>query len=276
MRISNVKIGSATLTGRSGINLDEHGSKRTDTILTCWVLDGVSPLIFRRTHAWQFKKFFRAGKILNKEFFDAEWMNIEHAFRKISENIKASKHRSDFLSGFFFHWPLFSCGLVQINKKTDKIKMVLYGDCMIIEDRDCGIRKYEYKELESRKTRRNRVFGILDLILNTKTSTCLKRIIFAIVRIGQIWFGDSRVFSINKYFDPAVVELSSAEGVKGIYILSDGASWYVKDNDDNTKELVNSLNYRGVKETIDWIRSQEDKNRDFGRYDDATIVAITV
>lgn len=274
MRITDTMIDSGSLTGISGINLDEYGYIDNDSGLIFWVLDGVSPLIFQRKDIWQFRKFFRAGNLLNRAFKCANWKDVRQTFSNISSQIRQSAGPANFLSDPFYHWPLFSCGLVKISKKNERIELALYGDCVIVIQRGESFEKYEYIELENRKTKINKVFNIFDSCLSTSVSGCFKKALFAVIRVQQIWFGKSRVFSIKKHYPPSIIKVFENDSIDNIAILSDGVSWYIKNNDAHMMKLMNMLSEKGVSNTLAWLRSIENMNTDFGRYDDATIILI--
>lgn len=276
MKITDAKIDSGSLTGKSGINLDECGFTQDNINLTCWVIDGVSPLIFRKKDAWQFRKFFHAGQLLNRAFKQVDWRDIKQDFLTISNQFRTNKNANYFLSGPFYHWPLFSCGLVKINQEKEQIECVLYGDCVIIIRRGGFFEKFEYQELENKKYTINKLFKFFDAHLRASKSGCLKKLLFAIIRIQQIWFGKLRIFSIKKYFSPPIVKLSDKKDIEHIVILSDGVSWYIKDNDEHMQKLMNSLSELGVQKTLSWLRNMEDMNTDFGRHDDSTIISISL
>lgn len=274
MKTFKAKIDFGSLTGKSGINLDELGYISDDNNVICWVIDGVSPLIFSKKHAWQFRKFSHAGNVLNKSFKQANWDSVNNTFSEITKTIKDSINKPLFLSGAFFHWPLFSCGLVKIEQQSNTINLALYGDCVIIIQRGDSFEKYEYRELEDRKDNINKLFKIFDTYLNSYISKVPKKILFAVIRIQQIWFGKSRVLSVKKHFPPAVSQVVRKYDIDNIVILSDGVSWYIKNNDENMTGLMNSIHERGVGQTLTWLRSMEELNTDFGKYDDATIISI--
>jgi hypothetical protein len=276
MRTINTKIDFGSLTGRSGVNLDEYGHINNDRSLIFWVIDGVSPLIFSQKHAWKFRRFFHAGKLLNNAFKCSSWNNVQCTFSEISNQIRESKDSASFLSGFFYHWPLFSCGLVKVDKSKRTIELALYGDCVIVVRKGDSFEKYEYMALENRKTKINKLFNIFDFYLSTSISGCLKKILFSVIRVQQIWFGKSRVFSIKKHYPPSLIRVLSTNSIDNIAILSDGVSWYVKNSDQHLRKLMNSLSENGVCKTLDWLRSIENENTDFGKYDDATIISISL
>jgi hypothetical protein len=274
MRITDPMIDSGSLTGRSGINLDEFGYIENDSSLIFWVLDGVSPLIFRRKDVWQFRKFFRAGDLLNRVFKCASWNDVRQTFSNISRQIRQDADSAIFLSDSFYHWPLFSCGLVKVSKKNERLELALYGDCVIVIQRGDSFEKHEYLEIENRKSNINKIFDFFDLCLNASVSGYFKKVLFAFIRVQQIWLGKYRVFSIKKHYPPSITKMFENDGIDSIAILSDGVSWYIKNNEDHMGKLMSKLSENGVSNTLSWLRSMENMNTDFGKYDDATIFLV--
>ena len=276
MKTFNTSIATGTLTGKSGINLDEQGYIKNRNNIICWVVDGVSPILFCRGHAWQFKRFWHASKLLNNAFQCENWANIHCSFKLIVKKLKTQDKSTTFLNGPFYHWPLFSCGLVKIDFKYNTIELAIYGDCIIIIEKDCKFKNYCYEELEKKKEKINKLFNVFDKYIHTIVSGYLKKIIFSLIRAQQIWFGISRVYSIYKYYPPAISEFVELKDVNRIVIISDGVSWYLKKNIHNTSRLMEALSKNGVEKTLIWLRSLEGQNSDFGRYDDATIAVINL
>lgn len=274
--INEVFIKSASITGRSGINLDEYGYKKDETRLVCWVIDGVSPIIFKKKQKWKFRNFFYAGRYLNKILHQQEWIDLKQSFKKIASTILNSKHSNLYTKGPFFLRPLYSIGIVQIDYLKGIIRLGLYGDCVIIIKDGNEYSLIEYKKLELLKVKLDYMFNIMNTFLPNQLANILKKIIFSLIRFLQIYLGKYRVFSVKKDFGPAIFKTFDIKSVEKVYIMSDGVSWYFKDNAKKMKKLISIIEKDGVKTALSELRIHENDNVGFGNYDDATIMAIQI
>lgn len=272
--LDKVLFDGASLTGRSGINLDELGTIKSDNSMISWVLDGVSPIIFSRKHAFKFRSFQRAGRVLNSLLRKEKWQNLEESFANVARHIRAQAFRDLFLSGPFFLRPLFSCGIVKIDVISGCVDVALYGDCMVVLKRNGLFEIVQYSELEDYKVRLNEFFSLVESAFPSALSSYIKKLVFAKRRAQQIWLGRSRIFSVRKDFGPAVSQRFDIQGLENIYIMSDGVTWFCKDSEDKLRQLVTSIERMGANDTLMELRSKEASNAGFGKYDDMTLISI--
>lgn len=267
-----------TETGKSGINLDEVGFHKGNGQVTAWVLDGVSPIFFKESDKTRlFQNFQKASFHVNESFKNYEWTDVINGIEKLKSKILSSDNHRLFEGNIFYQTPLFSCGIVQVQKKHNdvNIKIALYGDCVVIVDDGEKITKYEYANLERLKTFLNRIFIVSDKIFSATVNTIFKKLVFICIRFFQIKFGVFRVFSVKDNFAPAIIQnITLPICNTSVIIVSDGLSWYFKNDSKKLKAIVETATKYGADSVIKKIRNDEIYNRDFGRLDDASILLI--
>lgn len=263
-----------TLTGRSGVNLDAFGWVQSEAALTAWVIDGVSPVVFRNS-AKIFLAFMDATHALKKALGVACWASLQHDLRWACSTATNKSRRPKCFGGWLGRRPLFSAALVQC-KRVDKewlaMEYAIYGDCVVAISVGDKISFIEYAALETLKARLNSFLGTTDRLAPRFAAVLVKKAVFLCIRALQIWLGTYRVLDPQNPRKPAIAGVMELRGDAKILIMSDGASWYLLNNPHRTKDFMNLLERVGVPRALEYVRAKEAENVGFGRLDDTSIV----
>lgn len=269
------RFSCATETGRSGVNLDLCGFKQVGTSAIGWVIDGVSPIVFRDKDWNTYYRFRDAGQVLKSYMEKSEWNSTSEQLRAIADEIRNSEASKLFLDGPFFLRPLFSVAVIRATWLPDnacELEVALYGDCAVYVRNAGRTRCIEYRNLNTLKSLLERLFRLTRAILPARVDDRLRKTVLATIRILQTWCGAFRVFSVQRYYEPCVVERMLVREPTQVVAMSDGATWYARESVKNLESLLTAAICEGPMCALALVRSSEDRNRGFGRFDDATIL----